>query len=70
MGKKRPRNSIEKNKADNAAKTATEELPAPVRQSEDEPEAKKSKWIKPSDHNTDYFLIQNKYREIFPSIQQ
>ena len=45
MGKKRPRNSTEKNKADNAAKTATEELPAPVRQSEDEPEAKKSKWI-------------------------
>ena len=44
MAKKRSRSTVDKTKTD-AAKNSTEELPPPVRQSEDEPEAKKSKWI-------------------------
>ena len=44
MAKKRPRSTIDKTKPD-TAKNLTEVLPPPVRQSEDEPEAKKSKWI-------------------------
>ena len=43
MGKKRPRASVDK--PDVESKDSTEELPPPVRQSEDEPESKKSKWI-------------------------